>query len=183
MNNLRAAILTVSDRCSVGETVDTSGPALAEIVTRRLGGRIAAAACLPDNRAPLAAQLRRWALEDPRPDLILTTGGTGLAPRDVTPEATLDVLERRHHGLMELIRRRCYEKTPRAYLSRGEAGTLGRTLIVNLPGSERGATESLEALLDVLPHAIETLRGEVQDDGRPHAVPATGPVVRHEDAE
>ncbi|MCC6681661.1 MAG: MogA/MoaB family molybdenum cofactor biosynthesis protein [Phycisphaeraceae bacterium] len=166
MTPIRVAILTVSDRCSRGEAVDTSGPALAELAQRQLDAQIVACACLPDERDQLAGQLRRWALDGPKPDLILTTGGTGLAPRDVTPEATLDVIERRHNGLMELIRRRCYEKTPRAYLSRGEAGTLGRTLVINLPGSRRGATESLEALLDVLPHAIETLRGQVIDDGR-----------------
>lgn len=182
MSPIRIAILTVSDRCARGETTDTSGPALADIARRELHAEVVATACVPDEREQLAGQLRCWALEDPRPDLILTTGGTGLAPRDVTPEATLDVLERRHAGLMELIRRRCYEKTPRAYLSRGEVGTLGRTLIINLPGSQRGATESLEALLDILPHAIETLRGEVQDDGRPDAEAETGKVIHHEDA-
>lgn len=182
MTPFRVAILTVSDRCSRGEAIDTSGPALAAMARDHLNADVIAVACLPDVRGQLAAQLRTWATEAPMPDLILTTGGTGLAPRDVTPEATLDVIERRHSGLMELIRRRCYEKTPRAYLSRGEAGTLGRSLIINLPGSQRGATESLDALLDILPHAIETLRGEVQDDGRPDAAEHTGRVVRHEDA-
>ncbi len=171
MTPIRVAILTVSDRCSRGETTDTSGPALADMARTRLDASVVTTACLPDERTRISEQLRRWAFGDTKPDLILTTGGTGLAPRDVTPEATLDVIERRHAGLMELIRRRCYEKTPRAYLSRGEAGTLGRTLIINLPGSQRGATESLEALLDILPHAIETLRGDVRDDGRPTATP------------
>ncbi len=179
MRTLRVAILTVSDRCSRGQAIDTSGPALAELAQSRMAAQVVAAACLPDDRAALAAQLKSWALNDPRPDLILTTGGTGLAPRDLTPEATLDVIERRHSGLMELIRLRCYQKTPRAYLSRGESGTLGGSLIINLPGSLRGATESLEALLDILPHAIETLRGEVQDDGRPDAKPITGKVIDH----
>jgi len=181
MTPVRVAILTVSDRCSRGETIDTSGPALADLARQQLDAEIVATACLPDERVQLGEQLRKWALRSPLPDLILTTGGTGLAPRDVTPEATLDVIERRHSGLMELIRRRCYEKTPRAYLSRGEAGTLGQTLIINLPGSQRGATESLEALLDILPHAIETLRGEVQHDGRPAATPTTGKVIEHKD--
>jgi len=180
---IRIAILTVSDRCSRGETTDMSGPALAEMSQAQLHAEVVATACLPDERPRISEQLRRWALGDPKPDLTLTTGGTGLAPRDVTPEATLDVIERRHAGLMELIRRRCYEKTPRAYLSRGEAGTLGRTLIINLPGSQRGATESLEALIDILPHAVETLRGEVQDDGRPDAQSTTGKVVHHGDAQ
>ena len=183
MTPIRTAILTVSDRCSRGEAVDTSGPALAEVIEWRLDGTIVASACVPDKCGDIAEQLRKWA-EVPSPaDLILTTGGTGLAPRDVTPEATLNVIERRHSGLMELIRRRCYEKTPRAYLSRGEAGTLGQTLIINLPGSRRGATESLEALLDILPHAIGTLRGEVVDDGRPDATSGDVGVVHHEDAE
>ena len=91
------------------------------------------------------------------------TGGTGLAPRDVTPEAARLVLEREHPGLMELARLRCLEKSPKAYLSRGIAGTIGRTLILTLPGSPRGAVENLEAILDVLPHAIDTLRGDVVD--------------------
>lgn len=181
MNLIRTAVLTVSDRCSRAEAVDTSGPRLAQMVQYQLHGEVVATACVPDDRQQLAEQLRTWALESPQPDLILTTGGTGLAPRDLTPEATLDVIERRHSGLMELMRLRCYQKTPRTFLSRGEAGTIGRCLIINLPGSERGASESLEAILDILPHAIETLRGEVQDDGRGDAQATSGKVVRHED--
>ncbi|MCC5785700.1 MAG: MogA/MoaB family molybdenum cofactor biosynthesis protein [Phycisphaerales bacterium] len=176
-------VLTVSDRCSRGETVDTSGPALIDLAREKLGARTLPLACVPDEVEQIAANLRAFAAADPAPDLVLTTGGTGLAPRDVTPEATLGVIERRHSGLTELIRRRCYDKTPRAYLSRGEAGTIGRTLVINLPGSTRGAVESLEALLDILPHAIETLRGEVQDDGRPDAQSRTGKVVRHADTQ
>jgi len=89
-----------------------------------------------------------------------------LAPRDVTPEATLAVLDRRHTGLLELARLRCLEKTPRAFLSRGEAGTIGHTLVINLPGSRRGATEMLQAIFDILPHALDTLRGHALDDAR-----------------
>lgn len=174
------AVVTVSDRCSRGEAEDTSGPALVQMASERLGAQTLPLQCVADEIEQIAAALRRLASSPESPDLILTTGGTGLAPRDVTPEATLSVLERRHSGLMELIRRRCYEKTPRAYLSRGEAGTIGRTLVMNLPGSTRGAVESFEAILDILPHAIETLRGEVQDDGRPDAAPVTGRVVSHE---
>lgn len=176
-----AAVLTVSDRCSRGETVDTSGPALVEMLRSKLGAQIAATRCLPDEQDALAACFAEWSRAEAGIDLVLSTGGTGLAPRDVTPEAALRVIERRHDGLMELARLRCYAKTPRAYLSRGVAGAAGRTLIVTLPGSPRGATENLEALLDLLPHAIETLRGEVQDDGRPGAAPASGKVVRHDD--
>lgn len=178
---MRVAILTVSDRCSCGATEDTSGPALAALVRQRLGAHVVATACVPDDRRGIADRITAWAKTSEAPDLILTTGGTGLAPRDVTPEATLDVLERRHSGLMELMRLRCYEITPRTFLSRGEAGTIGRSLIVNLPGSPRGASECLEAIADVLPHAIETLRGEVQDDGRPDAVAESGKVIDHGD--
>lgn len=162
------AILTISDRCSRGEATDTSGPALARIATSSLSAEIVATACVPDEMDAIGRQLREWSLQSPRPDLILTTGGTGLTPRDITPEATLAVLERRHTGILELARLRCLAKTPRAFLSRGEAGTVGRTLIINFPGSERGASEFLESLLDVLPHAVRMLRGENTDHARPH---------------
>lgn len=176
---IRVAILTVSDRCSRGEAEDTSGPALASLCRDLLGAEIAETACLPDDADGLEACFRAWSLAQPRIDLILSTGGTGLAPRDHTPEAASRVIDRPHPGLMELARRRCYEKTPRAYLSRGVSGAANHSLIITLPGSRRGATENLEALLDILPHAIETLRGEVKDDGRPDA---SGPgVVKHED--
>lgn len=177
---IRAGVLTISDRCSRGEAVDTSGPALCLVLRERLGAEIAATACLPDDKDALAACFVRWSRPEERIDLVVSTGGTGLAPRDVTPEAARAVFEREHAGLMELARLRCMAKTPRAFLSRGVAGTIGRTLILTLPGSERGATENLEALLDILPHAIETLRGEVQDDGRPDAAAVSGKVIRHE---
>ena len=166
---IRAAVLTVSDRCSRGEREDRSGPALAAMVRERLGGEVVATRCVPDDADLIAAALAEWSradlcAPDARPiDLILSTGGTGLAPRDVTPEAAKRVIEREHAGLMELARVRCYAKTPKTYLSRGVAGVAGRTLILTLPGSPRGATENLEALLDILPHAIETLRGDVKD--------------------
>ncbi|GIW75331.1 MAG: molybdenum cofactor biosynthesis protein [Phycisphaerae bacterium] len=165
--SFRVAILTCSDRCSLGQTADTSGPALARLVTKQLPGIVVATHCLPDDMDQISNKLVEWAHVTPPIDLILTTGGTGLAPRDVTPEATARVLERRHPGLLELARLRCMNKTPRVYLSRGECGTLGRSLIINLPGSERGAVETFVSLLDVLPHALQILRGEVQDHGRP----------------
>ena len=158
------AVLTVSDRCSRGETRDTSGPALAAIVARELPGQITAIACVPDDIAAIRDQIRAWSRAVPPIDLVLTTGGTGLAPRDVTPEATLLLLERRHPALLELVRLRCYPSSPRAFLSRGEAGTVGATLVINLPGSPRGSTECLRALLDILPHALAMLRGEGQHD-------------------
>jgi len=160
------AVLTVSDRCFRGETEDTSGPALVAIAEQRLDADVVITACVPDDLDHIADHLRHWAAVEPKPDLILTTGGTGLAPRDVTPEATRQVIQREHPGLTQLMHLRCYEKTPRTFLSRGVAGAVDRTLIINLPGSKRGATESLEALLDVLPHAIDILRGDPGDHTR-----------------
>ena len=160
---MTVAILTISDRCAAGQATDDSGPALAAICTQRLAAQVVAVACVPDDIPAIQQQLRAWALSSPAPDLILTTGGTGLAQRDHTPEATAAILERRHPALLELARQRCLAKTPRAFLSRGECGTLARSLIINLPGSPRGASEFLEALLDVLPHAIQMLRGENLD--------------------
>lgn len=170
-----AAVLTVSDRCSRGETVDGSGPAVEEMLRSKLGVRVAAVRCVPDEKEQIAASLLDWAREGV--DLVVSTGGTGLALRDVTPEAARSVFEREAPGLMELARLRCMAKTPRAFLSRGVAGTIGRTLILTLPGSVRGATETLGALLDVLPHAVATLRGEVRDEGRTEAHPEIRPVV------
>ena len=162
---ITVAVLTVSDRCSRGQAVDTSGPALCQVVREKLGGQVAATACVADVPDSISYQLRQWS-SDPAPDLILTTGGTGLAPHDVTPEATRRVLEREHPGLIQLMQMRCYAKTPLTFLSRGVAGTLNGTLVINLPGSRKGATECFEALLDVLPHAIATMRGEVKDHGQ-----------------
>lgn len=181
---IRAAVLTVSDRCSRGEAVDTSGPSLVTMLQERVGANVLKTACVPDDLDLLEQTFRAWSHPTSPAeaiDLIVSTGGTGLAPRDVTPEAALRVIERRHDGLMELARMRCYSKTPRTYLSRGVAGVANRTLIITLPGSPRGATENLDALLDILPHAIETLRGEVQDDGRPGARSSTGKVIEHRD--
>lgn len=181
---IRAAVLTVSDRCSKGITTDTSGPALCEMLRTKLGAKIVRTGILPDETDQLAACFVEWSRvvgETAAPDLILSTGGTGLAPRDVTPEAAARVIQRPHAGLMDLARMRCFAKTPRTFLSRGIAGTINQTLLITLPGSPRGATEMLEALLDILPHAVETLRGDVQDDGRPGAAATTGRVVRHED--
>lgn len=175
----RSAILTVSDRCSRNEAVDTSGPALAALLRDRLGAEIVATACLPDDPDGLERQFRAWSDPAQKIDLIVSTGGTGLAPRDHTPEAAMRVIDRLHPALMELARLRCLPKTPRTFLSRGVSGAARSTLILTLPGSLRGSTETLEALLDILPHAIETIRGEVQDDGRPDATPTTGKVISH----
>lgn len=162
---MQCAVLTVSDRCSRGETADTSGPALAELLERH-SGFVLERACEPDEPERIEARLREWADPQRRLDLVLTTGGTGLSPRDRTPEATRRVIEREAPGLAEAMRAAGLAKTPRAMLSRGVAGVCGRTLILNLPGSRKGAVESLEAVLGVLPHAVQMLRGEVRDCGR-----------------
>ncbi len=169
----RVVILTVSDRCSRGETIDTSGPTLQALAMQHLGATIAHAECLPDDMEVLAQFFAHWSEESHTIDLILSTGGTGLAPRDITPEALRTVMHREHAGLMDLSRLRCLQKTPRTFLSRGIAGTINRTLVITLPGSPRGCTEMFEAIADILPHAIETLRGDVKDDGRPE-LDATG---------
>jgi molybdenum cofactor synthesis domain-containing protein len=179
MTPIRVAVLTISDRCSRDEATDTSGPGLCDIARAKLHAEIAATAIVPDEVDQIAAKFREWSDPTLGIDLILSTGGTGLAPRDITPEALRSVMHREHAGLMELARLRCYAKTPRTYLSRGIAGTIHRTLILTLPGSPRGSSENLEAVLDILPHAIETLRGEVQDDGRADAKATTGKVIHH----
>lgn len=169
---IHASVLTVSDRCSRGESTDASGPRLCEILRRQLGASIVHTACVPDDPERIASQFQQWALSGDRSDLILSTGGTGLSPRDHTPEAARRVIEREHPGLLELARSRCLAKTPLSYLSRGVAGTLGRSLILTLPGSPRGASEFLEALLDVLPHAVSMLRGDPHDQcNAPYTAP------------
>lgn len=162
---IRAAVLTVSDRCSRAESVDTSGPALASLLTQRLGAHVLQQACLPDDLAKLSAQFQSWSSPQAGIDLIVSTGGTGVAPRDVTPEAASAVIQRPHPGLMELARARTAAHTPLTYLSRGVAGICNRTLIITLPGSLRACTQQLEALIDVLPHAIQLIRG--YDDPHP----------------
>lgn len=159
------AILTVSDRGSRGETADESGDWLAAALP--VLGPLAARDLVPDEPDRIAAALKTWC-DGPRPPaLIVTTGGTGLSPRDLTPEATRAVLEREAPGLMERARAVTGAANPRACLSRGLAGTRGTTLIVNLPGSARAVREMLAVLLPLLPHALATLRGRVRDCGRP----------------
>ena len=156
---VRAGVLTISDKGSRGERVDTAGPSVAELI-RTLDVEVAESAIVADEREQIAAQLRAWA-DERHLDLILTTGGTGFGLRDVTPEATLDVAERQAPGVAEAMRQVGRESTPLASLSRSVAVTRGRTLIVNLPGSERGARESLAAILDLLPHIFQMLQEDV----------------------
>lgn len=159
---LQTAVITVSDRCSRGETIDTSGPALQTLLRDSLNAHVAFATTVPDDETPLAELLTH--LCDRSLDLVVTTGGTGFAPRDVTPEATRAVIEREAPGLAEEMRRRSVEVTPHAMLQRGICGIRGRTLIVNLPGSEKGATENLQFILSALPHAINHLRDQPGHD-------------------
>ena len=154
---LAAAIVTVSDGVTHGTRTDESGE-LADSVLRAAGFDIVARAVIPDERPEIEALLREFVDEKAIP-LIVTTGGTGFGPRDVTPEATRAVIDREAPGLAELMRREGLEKTPLAALSRAVAGSRGSTLILNLPGSPRGVRESLEAVLTVLPHAVELLSG------------------------
>jgi molybdenum cofactor synthesis domain-containing protein len=155
---LRIGVLTVSDRSSRGERKDESGPALATLAAER-GWPAVVSGVVPDQRGRISAVLRRWCARKDAPDVVFTTGGTGLGPRDVTPEATLAVLQRPAPGLSELMRSRGLLKTPFAALSRAVCGVRGRTLIVNLPGSPRGARESFSAVADLLPHAVRMLKG------------------------
>lgn len=156
---IRAVVLTISDRAARGEREDLSGPALVEEL-QRLGAEIVAAEILPDDRAMIARRLVDYA-ERADVNLILTTGGTGLSPRDQTPEATREVIERDVPGIPEAMRLKgVLESTPFAMLSRGIAGIRAGTLIINLPGSVRGAREGFAVIRSVLRHALETLAGE-----------------------
>ena len=152
---IKAVVLTISDSAARGERTDLSGPAVvAEL--QNLKAELVATEILPDERDQIAERLRHYA-DQGLANLIVTTGGTGLAPRDITPEATKDVIEREAPGLAELMRLESLKITPLAALSRAVCGVRGRTLIVNVPGSVRGARENLAALARTLPHAIALL--------------------------
>lgn len=157
MGTRRAAVLTVSDGVSAGTREDTSGAeVMAMLVTADF---LVDRHVVADEREIIEAKLRELAAEA---CLVVTTGGTGFGPRDVTPEATRAVIEREAPGLAEAMRAAGRAKTPYADMSRGVAGTLGASLVVNLPGSPKGATESLEAVLEILPHALEHLGGDTE---------------------
>ena len=162
-------ILTVSDRSSSGERQDASGPLLKQIAERQ-GWTVERKSIVPDDLAGIRETLIHWA-DSVHLDVILTTGGTGFAPRDVTPEATRAAIEREAPGLAEAMRTASLQKTPHAMLSRAVCGIRGRTLIVNLPGSPKSARENLETILPALPHAISLLQ-ESPDSERGHQLAA-----------
>jgi molybdopterin adenylyltransferase len=155
---IRAAVITVSDRGSRGERADGSGPEIARIL-QAAGMEIVERRIVPDEKADIRRLLIEWS--DHRwVDLIVTTGGTGVSPRDVTPDATREVIEREIPGMAEAMRSHSATVTPHAMISRALVGIRGRTLIVNLPGSPKGARENLAALMPALPHAIEKITGD-----------------------
>ena len=153
--NIRFAVLTVSDRSSRGERADESGPALIEVIKAQ-NWSVAHQEILPDDLLLLQETLSAWA-DRGDVDVILTTGGTGFAPRDVTPEATRSVIEREAPGLAEAMRAASLSKSPHAMLSRALAGIRGKVLIINLPGSPKGAVENLQVVLPALEHAVKLL--------------------------
>ena len=155
---LRIGILTVSDRSSRGERADTSGPALEAVVTQ-LGWVVARTGIVPDHLTAIQETLVDW-VESGEIDVILTAGGTGFNRREVPPDATLAVIERVAPGISEAMRAASLQATPHAMLSRAVAGIRGRTLVINLPGSLKGAVENLQVVLPVLPHAVQLLRDE-----------------------
>ena len=165
LDEVRYAVITVSDRGARGEREDRAGPVADELLKGALRGRRVAAAVLPDDREALEPELRRLC-DDEICDLVLTAGGTGLSPRDVTPEATLAVIDREVPGMAEAMRAAGLAHTPHAMLSRGVCGLRGQTLIVNLSGSPKAVREQLEALLPALPHALRTATGIPQDCAR-----------------
>ena len=164
-----AAIVTVSDSVAGGTREDSSGPAVIRVL-QSAGWTIKSTEVLPDDFSLLRERLGALAL-DVETDAVFTTGGTGIGPRDRTPEATTSVMERSVPGLAELMRREGLKKTPLAALSRAVVGVKAKALLINLPGSPEGAVDSLRAILDLLPHAIDVVRGEETHDQAPAAEP------------
>lgn len=159
---IRAAVITLSDKGSAGERIDESGPAIKEML-RSVGAETAFYEVLPDDKETIKKKLVEYSAVV---NLIVTTGGTGLGPRDFTPEATKEVMEKEIPGIAEAIRAEGLKKTDRAMLSRGVAGVRGRCLIINLPGSPKAVREGLGAVLGVIPHAVEKIRGGMEDCAR-----------------
>ena len=162
---MKTGILTISDKGARQERVDTSGPAVAEVL-KGIGAVIDKYEIIPDEIDVIAQKLVEYA-DDLRLDLVITTGGTGVAPRDVTPDATRMVIEKEIPGMAEAMRTESLKKTPHAVISRAIAGIRGRTLMINLPGSPRGATENLRAILSAIPHAVAKIQGDPADCATP----------------
>lgn len=158
---MNAAILTMSDKGAEGLRTDASGPALERWLVMQ-GVAIIQYKLIPDDMATIAETLQEWS-DSGRFDLILTTGGTGVSPRDVTPDATVRVLDRLLPGFGEAMRMKSLEKTPHAIISRAVAGIRKKTLIINLPGSPKGAIENLEAVWSAIPHAVAKIQGDPGD--------------------
>jgi molybdopterin adenylyltransferase len=158
VSSLRVAVLTISDAGARGDRADASGDAIVAWAAAR-GDQVVERSLVPDEAARIGAVLSRWA-DDDAADLVLTTGGTGLTPRDVTPEATRSVLEKEAPGIAEALRFAVYPRFPRAALSRGIAGVRKRTLVVNLPGSPGGVRDGLAILAEIVDHAVQLVRGE-----------------------
>jgi len=161
---IKVGILTISDKGSRGEREDLSGKVIEEVV-KKVKGEVKYYKIIPDEKDIIQEELIK-AADNLHLDLILTTGGTGLAKRDVTPEATLAIIEKEVPGISEIIRSESFKKTNRAILSRGVTGIRKESLIINLPGSPKGVRESLEIILDALPHGVEILKGQATDCGR-----------------
>ena len=164
---IAVGIITVSDKASRGERQDEGGPAIRDIAVAN-GWTVGALVVVPDDREQISEQIRTMA-DGRRFDLVFTTGGTGLSPRDVTPQATLAVVDYEVPGLAEAMRAASIPKTPAAMTSRAVAGVRGRTLVVNLPGNPNGVRECLEAIQPALPHAVGVMRGDVGEHNRPTA--------------
>jgi len=158
---MKAAVLTISDKGSVGQRKDTSGPAVAEVL-KTIGAEVVKYEIVPDEIEIISGRLREYA-DSLGIDLIITTGGTGVAPRDLTPEATRMVIDREVPGMAEAMRMESFKKTPHALISRAIVGIRKQSLIINLPGSPKGATENLQFILKAIPHAVEKIKGDPSD--------------------
>lgn len=159
---ITVAVLTLSDKGSKGEREDLSGPAIGEML-KLIGAEVKLSEILPDEKMMIKEKLIGLS---GKVDVILTTGGTGLSPRDVTPDATIEVIDRQVPGIAEAMRAEGMKKTSRSMLSRAVAGVRGQSLIINLPGSPKAVRENLAAILDVIPHAVEKIKGDTSECAR-----------------